>query len=686
MGIFNKKDKAEGNSPEPVLEDSALRIDDESNVDMIHDDLNSTVVLNVENASGSPSETDINPTSVAIGDITTVSSDNTGYHGRHSKHEAEEPSNVPTHIATSTGSLSNATQIIDPHSASQTAVYSASEGSSGYSTVNYQSFGSNENPENNSGAESAISSHVAGNSHLADDASSNESATNDAKGEHSGIDSFASSGNGGSADAGAHAIAFGDEGKKPFNKKRLLIILGIVIAVLAVVYFGMSVFFMSHFEFNSTLDGANVAMKDADDVNETLSNQAQDYSLTISERGGVTESILGSSIGFNLQNGNQQIQNILESQNPFAWPASLFSSTDYSGKITYSYDEGLLNTAIWSLACMNNENAVQPQDAYIAFDQNQSKYIVVDSQSGTATDTNKVSQTLTDAVLHGITSVDLDASSCYLEPTITSDNPDLVQRCNLLDQYTPFALTYTFSDGSTEQLNGDQIFQWLTIADDGSYTVDEDALENWVNDFADRHNTVGSTRTFTSVDGNTYTVSGGTYGWSINKSKEIESIKNMLETKQSETREPYWKTQAVAHTTGTEPDWGNTYIEVNRSTQHIFYVKDGQLAFQADVVTGLPTPDKQTPAGVYSILEKMRDKTLTGEMTTEGVPEYETPVSYWMRVTWSGVGFHDASWQPYFGGTRYKSHGSHGCINMSLSDISSLYPMVDTGTPVVIHD
>ena len=107
---------------------------------------------------------------------------------------------------------------------------------------------------------------------------------------------------------------------------------------------------------------------------------------------------------------------------------------------------------------------------------------------------------------------------------------------------------------------------------------------------------------------------------------------------------------------------------------------------EADVVTGLPTPERETPAGVYSILEMKRDKTLVGETNpATGKPIYETPVDYWMRVTWSGVGFHDASWQSSFGGSRYMTNGSHGCINMRPDQAAALYSMLSVGTPVVMH-
>lgn len=133
-------------------------------------------------------------------------------------------------------------------------------------------------------------------------------------------------------------------------------------------------------------------------------------------------------------------------------------------------------------------------------------------------------------------------------------------------------------------------------------------------------------------------------------------------------------------------DWGNTYVEVDLTDQHMWYIVDGSVAMQTDVVTGLPTPERETPAGVYSILEMKRDKTLVGETDpATGQPIYETPVAYWMRVTWTGIGFHDATWQSAFGGSRYQTNGSHGCINMPYDQAAALYDMLSVGTPVVMH-
>ena len=333
---------------------------------------------------------------------------------------------------------------------------------------------------------------------------------------------------------------------------------------------------------------------------------------------------------------------------------------------------------------MDNSQAVYPQNAYSEF--NGTTYQAHPEVLGNVVDTEKTLQVLRDTIASGKTELNLSDAGCYIAPEITSKSQSLLDQIALLDKYVPFALTYTFTDGTTEQLSGQTVFGWLAINEDGSYTVNEDAVSAWLDDFCNRHTTVGRERTFTSVDGNTYTVSGGTYGWSVDYDQEYESILNMLNTKQSETREPYWgRTAAVNNATGTEPDWGDTYLDLNLTTQHVYYIQGGQLVFDADVVTGLPDAKHRTPDGVYYISEKLSPKTLTGEIQSNGEPEYKTVVKYWMRVTNSGVGFHDATWQSAFGGTRYITHGSHGCINMSYSEVAELYSMVEVGCPVVSH-
>jgi lipoprotein-anchoring transpeptidase ErfK/SrfK len=112
------------------------------------------------------------------------------------------------------------------------------------------------------------------------------------------------------------------------------------------------------------------------------------------------------------------------------------------------------------------------------------------------------------------------------------------------------------------------------------------------------------------------------------------------------------------------------------------------VVLETDVVTGEPIPSKITPEGVYSLMWKQPNSVLVGDINPDtGEPAYRTKVKYWMQVTSSGVGFHDATWQTAFGGTLYQipGTGSHGCINMPLDQAGALFNMIEPGTPVIFH-
>lgn len=123
---------------------------------------------------------------------------------------------------------------------------------------------------------------------------------------------------------------------------------------------------------------------------------------------------------------------------------------------------------------------------------------------------------------------------------------------------------------------------------------------------------------------------------------------------------------------------GNSYIEVSISQQKVWLVKDGKVKMSSSCVTGTKG-SHDTPRGVYYILEyKPNGKVLRGD-------DYATPVSRWLRLTWTGVGLHDASWRGSFGGNIYTYNGSHGCINLPFSFADKLLKAVKWGFPAVVY-
>ena len=51
-----------------------------------------------------------------------------------------------------------------------------------------------------------------------------------------------------------------------------------------------------------------------------------------------------------------------------------------------------------------------------------------------------------------------------------------------------------------------------------------------------------------------------------------------------------------------------------------------------------------------------------------------------------GIGMHDAKWRSSFGGTLYKTGGSHGCINLPHSVAKKIYENISAGMPVLCYN
>ncbi len=460
-------------------------------------------------------------------------------------------------------------------------------------------------------------------------------------------------------------------GKKPW------IIAGSIVGALALVYLGISAFFMGHFYINTTINGKDFSGKAASDVEDYMKQQVKGYELKIIEQNQESDVIKGSDISLTYKE-NSDIEKALEAQNPLLWPKAFFGATSANVTVEVGYDEAALNEKIQSVKAVTQEQT-EPASAYPKFDGE--SFVVEPEVYGTAVNMEAFTEKVTQYITEFKSELNMMEEECYVMPKYTSESPEVQEACDAMNEYCKASITYTMDENVV--VDKQLISTWLKYDDNMQVSLNEDAVREWMREFGKTYDTVGKTRTITTPNGKTAEVSGGTYGWSVDEASETKTLIESIKKGETVEKTPAYEQEAASH---SAQDWGSTYVEVDLSDQCMWYIVDGSVAMSADVVTGLPTPDRATPAGVYSILELKRDKTLVGETDpATGEPIYETPVSYWMRVTWTGIGFHDATWQSAFGGSRYQSYGSHGCINMSYDDAATLYGMLSVGTPVVMH-
>ena len=465
--------------------------------------------------------------------------------------------------------------------------------------------------------------------------------------------------------------------KKSMSKKPW-IIAGSIVGALVVIYLGAAVFFMSHFLVNTTVNGKDFSGKTAADVEDYLKEQVADYELTILEQNNVSDVISGTDISLTYKE-NSQVEDALDAQNQLLWIVSLFAKSSADVTIEVEYDEAALQERIENLQAVTAEQT-DPVSAHPEYDGN--SFVVAEEQYGTKVDMETLTAKIEQYITEFNPTLDMMDEECYVMPAYTSDSPEVQAACDEMNSYLKASITYPMDESIV--VDKQLISGWITYDAEMNVTFNEDAVREWMRECGSKYDTVGTSRTITTPTGKTAEVSGGTYGWIVDEAAETENLINSIKNGEVAEREPAYKQTAASH--GAQ-DWGNTYIEVDIAAQHMWYIVDGSIAMESDVVTGLPADGRDTPTGVYSILYTERDSTLKGEVDpATGKPSYETPVAFWMPFTWQGHGFHDATWQSSFGGSRYQTNGSHGCVNMPYDKAEQLFGMISAGTPVIVHN
>ena len=409
---------------------------------------------------------------------------------------------------------------------------------------------------------------------------------------------------------------------------------------------------------------------------------AGEYTLNIKEKGGKEESIKGSDIGYQVTVSGS-IQNILDSQNATGRVAGPSGENTHTMEISAQYNEEALNNKISNLSCISGGSIVTTKDASISAYEEGKEFTIVPAVQGNDVDPEKTKQVITAVVRAGSRELSLEETGCYRTVGVWESDENLKALCAAMNSRRTKQLRYVFGDAS-EVLSGETMASWITGSSNGQVTLDQEKVAAFVANLAATYDTAGKTRTFTGVTGAEYQLTGP-YGWKMDQAGEIAALTELIQSGSawqdgdSADREPVYSQSAVSRTGG---DWGNTYVQVDLGGQHVYMVKDGTVVWDAPCVTGNVSKDYTTPAGIYSLTYKEKDRILRGKKLDNGKYEYESHVDYWMPFN-GGIGLHDASWRSKFGGTIYQTSGSHGCVNLPPASAATLYDLLYKGIPVI---
>ena len=452
---------------------------------------------------------------------------------------------------------------------------------------------------------------------------------------------------------------------------------GVVVLVGAVgggLYWHESLKYQTCFLPGTIVDGMDVTGKTASEVEDAITEQLKGYTLTINGREELSESITGESVGLYAE-FDDTLEKAVAAQKPMNWGKYRFGKAvnEVNTDALLHYSSEMLDEAVAGLSCMDRENMREPQDARISdYDSATGSYMIIKEDEGTELLEDKVKEAVATAIMSLAESVDLEEQGCYLAPSVTSEDEALKTACETMNKYVGAKITYKFGD-KAETLNGNEIHNWLTV-NGTSVSVSEAKAAEYVKNLASAYNTAYKPKTLKTSYGKNVTITTGSYGWKIDQTKETAALVSLIKNGEQTSREPEYSQKAASRSGN---DYGNTYVEINLTAQHLYFYVDGKLLVQSDFVSGNAAKGWSTPAGAYALTYKQRNATLKGQ-------GYATPVSYWMPFN-GGIGLHDANWRKTFGGTIYKNKGSHGCINLPPAVAKTIYENISAGDPVLCY-
>lgn len=479
------------------------------------------------------------------------------------------------------------------------------------------------------------------------------------------------------------------------GRNAVLFVLGLVIILLIGAYIVGYIMTKDSFLPNTYVNGISIGGMNINEATEAIQADTSLSKLVLEKLNGETITIDYSKIDY-IYSTADELNKINNNENKALWFVNLINKSNYSISVSGSYSEDklkeVIDNASFGVTPSKNAKIVKSDD----------EFVIEPEVQGDIVDTEKVFEAAKNAVNNGVETINLMNENCYQMPSVVAS--DLQEKLEELNKVFNLEVKLDF-DYTTENLTYDVFKDWVTIKKNGSYTIDQEAVWDWVNSIRDKYDTLNKTRKFKSTLQGTVKIEAkrgadgkfdGIFGYFLDADKTAEAICDALKKGENTTIKPvYWTNGGYTYDTQgkvkrtandekkviTDVSQLKTYIEVDLTNQKLWYYKNGKVKHKCDIVSGLPTTERMTYPGIYQLWMKETNKTMKGR-TSEG--SYESKCSYWNYISQNSIGIHDATWQTSFGGDRYKTYGSHGCVGISLSDAKYIYDNIPLGTVVIM--
>ena len=461
------------------------------------------------------------------------------------------------------------------------------------------------------------------------------------------------------------------------KKKAIIItaiIIGLIVGIFAIYnYVEYREYCQDHFQENTNINGVNCSNLTKEETISKLTQTWNENQFVVTAGDSTLLTIANLDFTYDI---DKSVSEAMEKSAKFPLFNRLFGRNHkLKLPMTPAADNQSFEAQVSTLTIFDASDDVKTADAYL--DMSNTEFNIIPEVQGTNIDRAAFEQKIYDLIADGKWSLEYDEKDFYVKPTVTSDSKDLKTQQEYAKKYLSNVITYSFG-GTSRVITPAELNKMMTADDKGTITVNADEVTAFVKALADTYNTAGSSINFKSTWRGTVTVSGGTYGYRLDQDAEVAQLTEDIKAAKNVTREPIFSQKGWGWSNGGV---GNTYVEIDIANQHVWYYENGNLIVSTDVVTGSVAGGTTTVRGAYYLVYKSANVTLKGK-NADGT-DYESPVSYWMPF-YHGYGLHDASWRGSFGGSIYRSSGSHGCVNMPVSQAAKLYNNISSGCPVIV--
>lgn len=443
----------------------------------------------------------------------------------------------------------------------------------------------------------------------------------------------------------------------------LMIIMSIFIVFGAVFYFSQT-----HFLWNTTIEGIDCSFLSIEKATEKINLEMGEWEVTFSFTNGKTYDVALKQLGIRVD--ENRITQLFKQQhlNPR-------EAREYELDGFILADKEMLRNVLKQIPELQEENMVEPQNAYIIWDEETVQFSIQKETSGSVIIFEKAIDFSLEKIKNDENQIDF--STIYEKAEILTE--DLVNERDELNIYLNSTINFELSDGSIVTLDSNIIKNWVYQDENGKFLFDtENGVPAFVEELAVKVNEANSYLHFIPSESNelvTVNVPLEVRA-QLDKEKQIIEITDLLGNVEPISKKPIYDRTLISDMISSRR------IEIDNTRQHIWFHLDGTLLLDTDCVTGDVRNGYDTPTGVYFLLNKNRGVYLEG-YNKDG-SKYRSYVEYWMRF-FQGIGMHDAPWRVVFGGEINRTNGSHGCVNMPEWAAALMYEYIDDTIPIIVY-